>query len=208
MSDSIITDGSISITKNSIINAPVYERENMKSSDPHTRWRKIFSHSTILFAAGILILLPLIVGTSPLPPPYHQYRVTGTIERAGGGPKQNYVVSLVGKFAGFLPDSIIDISSFDSGTVDQCITDTSGYFYIDARAFAEADSISIKVSAADKEPFIAPRWLHPVASIVITGELNTQEPGCTGCSSVETASSPYVKGYLYMFETQRIVIPD
>lgn len=180
----------------------------MKTSALLTERKVTLTNSPLLLTAGILILLPFIVGTSPLPPPYHQYRVTGTIERAGGGPKQNYVVSLVGKFHGFLPDSIIDISSFDPGAVDQCITDTSGYFYLDARAFAEADSISFKVSAVDKEPFIAPRWLHPVASIVITGEINTHEPGCNGCSSVEPSSSSYVKGYLYMFETQRIVIPD
>lgn len=48
--------------------------------------------------AGI-VLVPMILGTSPRPAPYSEYFVRGSVVREGGGARQNFVVSLVGKFS-------------------------------------------------------------------------------------------------------------
>ena len=55
------------------------------------------------FIVSLIILFPLLFGTAPLPAPYHQYQVFGNIERQSGGPKENFVVSLIGKYSAFVP---------------------------------------------------------------------------------------------------------
>jgi len=56
----------------------------------------------------ILVLVctaPFLFALEPLPPPYHQYQVSGTIGREGGGELSNFVVTLVGKSSTHPPDS-------------------------------------------------------------------------------------------------------
>ena len=158
----------------------------------------------------ILILFPFLFGTSPLPAPYHQYRVFGHIERQSGGPKENYVASLVGLYSEFRSDSVIDIISYSTDDKAKSVTDTSGYFFLDVKSFnGKADSIAIKVSAADKQPFISPTWLLSVSGIEIMGESRVdKEPGCAGCGTTEVVTEPIIKGYLYTFPNQTIVLPD
>lgn len=162
------------------------------------------------FLLALVILFPFLFGTSPRPAPYHQYRVYGHIKRQSDGPKENYVVSLIGKYSLFAPDSIVDITSYSTDDKEKSVTDTSGYFFLDVQTFnGKADSISIKVSAADKQPFISPTWLIPANGTEILGEQRTsEEAGCNGCGTTEVVSQPYVKGYLYTFEEQTVVLPD
>ena len=73
----------------------------------------------------------------------------------------------------------------------------------------KADSIAIKVSAVDKQPFISPTWLIPAEGTAVLGEnSSSEEPGCAGCGTTEVVSEPIVKGYLYTFAQQKVVIPD
>jgi hypothetical protein len=134
--------------------------------------------------------------------------VSGVIERQSGGPKQNYVVGMVGKFSAIYRDSIVEIISYSSNEISKYVTDTSGYFYIEARSSSKADSIAIKISAVDKLAFVSQKWLIPSTGLASMGESGSEQPGCTGCGATEVTSEPYIKGYLYMFEEQRITIPD
>jgi hypothetical protein len=168
------------------------------------RWRK----PGFMTAVG-LFLVPMLFGTSPLPPPYHEYAVRGRISRLNGGARQNFVICLVGRSSAMGVDSAIvleDGAVLSTSTVVRAISDTNGGFYLDIQTHWKMDSLGIMVSAVDKEEYVSPMAVAPVFSQEITGETGGQMSGCHGC---ETASptGTYVKGYRYQTLDQLWVIP-
>ena len=161
-----------------------------------------------LFIA-ILILLPYLFSTSPIPPPYHQYKVTGFIERENDGERRNYTVNLVAMFW-HRPDTVINILSISPPGIVEDTTDSSGYFSIDVRSGEKADSISIRAMSPDSQSFVSKSWIIPVVTDSITREVKNQSSGCNGCSkqvSEPSSSSIYVQGYIYSINQVKFVIP-
>jgi hypothetical protein len=152
----------------------------------------------------VIIIVPFIFGTSPRPAPYDEYSVTGKIVRQSGGPKQNYVVSLLGYSKLNRPDTIFALRS--SSGLDYGVTDTSGYFRIDIVS-SKVDSLTIVVTAADKATFVSTKWFSPTGSVTLYDENTYTEPGCGGCAT-ETKMDSYVKGYVRTFQLQTVLIPD
>lgn len=156
----------------------------------------------------LLVLGPLTFGTEPMPPPYHQYVVMGQIMRPSGGPKENFVVTLVGKFSTSVIDTSIELlEGFASpGTGLRAATDTSGEFSLDVQSPLPADSLALKVSAVDQVPLLGEFFPVPAAAETIMGDDPGTSSGCGGCNSVEPLSAT-VRGYRYVIPQQTIVIP-
>ena len=168
------------------------------------RWRKLAEMS-----ASAFLLVPMLIGTSPLPSPYHEYAVQGRISRLNGGPKQNFVISLVGRSGAMGVDSIVvleDGAVLPASTVVRAIADTSGGFSLDVQTHWKMDSLGIKVSAVDKAEYVSAMGAAPIFSQEITGETGGQMSGCHGCETV-TSTETYVKGYRYQTVEQSWVIP-
>lgn len=66
--------------------------------------------SIFALVSAVTMVSQLTIGTSPTPPPYHQYWVSGRIVRNSSLPLNDFVVSLEGKFPNSLPDSLVSIT--------------------------------------------------------------------------------------------------
>jgi hypothetical protein len=159
---------------------------------------KIASRRVASFAAAVMMLLPLVLGTSPLPPPYNEYVVSGTVLRHDGGPAMNVIVSLVGKWNNFA-DSVIDLrwTAIRYQSVKSvAVTDANGAFSLDIQMEWKLDSLAIMVNGLDKPAHVS-RFLPPPDS---RDEIVTESPaemsGCHGCETVTPAHN-YVAGYRY-----------
>ena len=144
-----------------------------------------------------------------MPPPYHEYVLYGSITRPGGASRQNFVVSLVGRFGQFDPDSSVSIEGSlvrHASPAIKTITDTSGSFYLDIQSNVAADSIAILIGAADKPTFVSPFIAIPTSRAEITEQTVAQMHGCHGCESVEPAQT-YLVGYRYQFPSQSVAVP-
>ena len=156
----------------------------------------------------MLVLGPLTFGTSPTPPPYHEYIVNGVVTRPSGGSKENFVVTLVGKFSTSGIDTSIELLAGFAypGTGMRAATDTSGGFSLDVQSPLPADSLSLKASAVDQVPLLGEFFPVPAATETVMGDDPGTSSGCGGCNSVEPLSAT-VRGYRYVIPQQIIVIP-
>ncbi len=158
---------------------------------------------------AILILLPIMLGTSPRPLPYHEYVIHGSLARASEGSKQNFVVSLVRRMRNFDPDSLVELVpgwALYTSPALKAITDTNGAFMLDVQATSIADSIGIKVSAADKPVYVSGLIAVPSTRTEITEQSPSTSHGCHGCEST-TGPDTYVVGYRYQFPDLSLAIP-
>ncbi len=158
----------------------------------------------IIYIIIVIVSAPFIFGTSPRPEPYNEYRVTGHIARQNGGPKENYIVSLLGRSSFNHPDTIFALRS--SNGLDFGVTDSNGYFIIDV-VTQKIDSITVVVSAADKASFISSKWFSPTGSITLYSLRSYDEPGCSGCGT-ETTTENSINGYIHTFQPQTVIIPN
>ena len=165
--------------------------------------------STYRLALAAVLLLPIVLGTSPRPAPYHEFIVHGFISRQAGGMKQNFVVSLVGRFRDFYPDSLIDLDGSavrHSSPAMKAVTDTSGSFWLDVQANFVVDSLAIKVSAVDRPLCFGELFPVPTSRQEITEESAAEMRGCHGCETVSPAQT-YVVGYRYQCPEQTVAVP-
>jgi len=156
----------------------------------------------------MLVLGPLTFGTSPTPPPYHEYIVNGVVTRPSGGSKENFVVTLVGKFSTSGIDTSIELLEGFAypGTRLRAATDTSGGFSLDVQSPLPADSLALKVSAVDQAPLMGDYFPIPAAVETIMGDEPGTSSSCGSCNSVEPLPAT-VRGYRYVISQQTIVIP-
>jgi len=165
-----------------------------------------FFRSCVIMCA---ILSPFMIALEPVPPPYHQFVLRGTVVRFSNGPRSFFVVTLAGKFNGFSSGSTGDLSGdyvYVQGDRTQGITDSTGAFYIQVSLGRKPDSLAIKVEAADKLTYVGNYFKTPEASSEINDTIEESEPGCSGCSRNPVAATR-VLGYRYTIETQLVVLP-
>lgn len=169
--------------------------------------KRVLRSFRIVLAA--LILSPFVFGEEPQLPPYHQYLLVGELSRSNAGPKENFVVTLVGQFSTPFPDTTLELlpplAFFESDAI-WSVTDTSGKFMIDVKSEFKADSIAIKVTAVDKPDYVGSSFFVPQPGTTIMGEHKRSGSGCNGCNNVEPTQS-YVKGYRYQFPYQVVLVP-
>jgi hypothetical protein len=157
----------------------------------------------------ILLLGPVIFGTEPLPPPYHQFRASGQLARTTGASKENFIVTLVGKFSYPARDTTIVLTSgfaYYPSKTPVSMTDTSGIFYLDLKSQFKPDSVAVQVSAVDKPITFGTFLAVPEPSITFTEEYQEQRTGCSSCATSEPMHT-YVTGYQYQLPTLFVTIP-
>jgi hypothetical protein len=165
-----------------------------------------------IIKAGLVViaaLAPFTFANEPLPPPYHQYVLNGTVVRTSNGPKAFFVVSLAGKFSMIRSDTAVDLSAvyyYQQGDRTQSITDSSGAFSLQVTLDMKADSLALRVAAPDKPVFAGELFGIPDAGVEITGTFDEAEPGCSGCSR-NPATTTQIIGYKYTLPEKSILIP-
>ena len=163
--------------------------------------------------AAILLIcsyFSVSIATEPTLPPYHQYFVTGKIERISNGKKGFFVVSLVGKFSRINTDSLVDLSGTFRPQKNEnktFITDSSGSFSILISSMEKADSLAIKISAPDKQNVIGPLFSVGRASATFTIEYTQPREGCECEYSTEAHKQSVIEYYRYDFFNAIITIP-
>lgn len=172
------------------------------------------SRRAIIRAAGsatiALLFGPMIFGTTPTPP-YHQYLVEGHVQRSTGGPKQNFLVTMLGRFSVLSAptDTTLELVGKNilyPSNVSKSVTDTSGHFLLNLNAQWKADSLAIKVVAPDKPDYVASFFFVPEANATFTGEIPAESSGCNDCATV-TPGGSFIAGYQYQLPDQTVVLP-
>lgn len=167
----------------------------------------IFRTAGIIF--GAVVLSRILFGTAPTPPPYHQYLVQGEVQRSTGGGKQNFLVTLVGKFSTPQRDTTIELVRANilyPSNISVIVTDTSGYFVLDLRTQDKADSLAIKVVAVDKPAYVGSFFFVPQAAVTLKGETQEESSGCNGCGT-DIPKQSYTVGYQYALPRQIVTLP-
>ena len=164
----------------------------------------------ILFlVVSIIVLFPFLFSTVSILSSYHQYKITGFIERESAGERENFAINLVAVFW-YRPDTVVNVLSISPPGIVKSITDSSGYFTIDVRSGEKADSISIRAMSPDSQSFIAKNWIVPVVTDSVIREVKNQSSGCNGCSrqvDEPLSSNTYVQGYIYSINQVKFIIP-
>jgi hypothetical protein len=169
---------------------------------------RLLSRAAVIIVT-LVVLGPMILGTEPIPPPYHQLVVRGQVQRSSGGPRQNFAVTLVGRFSFSQADTIVELVAgfvVTPGDAINSVTDTGGAFFLDLKCHAKPDSLAVKVSAVDRADVLGEFFSVPEASTTIMGEYRDETSGCNGCGTTEPAQS-YIKGYQYQLPSQTVLVP-
>jgi hypothetical protein len=170
----------------------------------------IYFHKIFLFVAIALITASFSIATEPTPAPYHEYIVSGMLERLNK-PKENFVVSLVGKFnQRYSDDSLVDLNGGYLGPLNwKVVTDSTGNFSLDIKYFNKVDSIGIKISSPDHSPYISPLFHTGTPSITITEQYQNPQPnGCRSCTmSTDAQTNVRIVGYKYYFSQKIVSLP-
>ncbi len=167
-------------------------------------------HTSCAFLASILLLILMSIGTSPLPPPYHQYYVSGVLERPSGGSRKDFTVILLGKFPNAAPGKYTVVRYSDFGPQDDFpigITDSTGAFALRASNNQKADSLEIGVVVPDRPlstgtPFyVGAARGSPAYEPYTSGT----ESGCRTCTS-EPTTQEVIRYYSYFFDSVAVAI--
>lgn len=166
---------------------------------------------TILRALALAMLLPFIVGTTPVEV-YYQFVVKGRVIRQGGGSPANHTVVLLGKGAGD-PNYRI-LTSYRTDTQEPnlpvALTDGTGAFLVSVVPnWGMVDSLRLGVTIPGDttlrlgEPFAA--GSHDRTSEDLR---QMRQPESTGCScATEPGSVTYTAGYIYHYDNRTVTIP-
>lgn len=157
----------------------------------------------------ILTVMPFMLANEPEPPPYHQYSVSGTLERLGGGSTKDFAVTLFGWFpsqggSGFLPFEEATYPRDGDHPVD--LTDSAGAFSVRVSSNYRLDSIRLAVVIPDNPMFGNPWYIDESDGIptIITYEV-PGEPGCFGIEG-DPVSGSKTSFYSYIYFDQTISI--
>lgn len=154
-------------------------------------------------------LSPFIIATEPIPPPYHQFVLSGTMIRASDGPRAHFIVTLAGKFNGLPADSTGDLSRYYSSSQENrtlSITDSNGTFFLQVNLTQKPDSLAVRVEAPDKPVYLGSYFKTPDADATITETADETEPGCSGCSK-NPVSTTRIVGYRHTIQPQMVILP-
>jgi hypothetical protein len=166
-------------------------------------------HHWGIATVAVVILVPTVFGTSPLPPPYHEYVVEGKLSRPNGAGLQNFVVVLTGRSSlqGIDTTIVLDEGpALSTSAAAISITDTSGHFFLDVQARWMMDSLGVQVRSVDKPEYMSSKIDAPAYRQEITGEMGGESTGCRGCESTAPVET-YVKGYKYQTLSHEWLLP-
>jgi hypothetical protein len=164
--------------------------------------RSISPHTIIVVA---LLLIPMAVRTTSPSNPYHDFNVSGRIERVGGGALQNYTIALAVRGRAQPGEYTL----LREGSRPFALTSESGSFHLSASLYDyigadDADSLAVAVLVPGDE-FIrddsfARRSVRPTED---RRSYSTESDGC--CESPTEGVNTV--GYIYHYPDQVVLIP-
>lgn len=158
----------------------------------------------------ILTVTPFLLADTPEPPPYHQYSVSGTLQRPGGGSTKDFAVTLLGWFPDqnqsvFLPFEGVAYPLYSDHTI--ALTDSSGAFFVRVSSNFRADSVRLAVVIPENPAMPGNPW-YIDGSVGIPTIIYYEVPGEPGCFGIEgdPVTESKTSFYSYLFFDQTISI--
>ena len=162
--------------------------------------KNLFKYKTIVIT--LMLVFSINFGTSPLPPAYYTYKVSGTIFCNPFGSVENYSVFLYGKSAkeyysnpkdsSYYP--IDGMGNYNEHPIDNI--DSDGKYYIRVDSETKFDSIKVCIIIQNQKIiFSIPQYVNEDDLQAITEEYDASIYGAVGCSgcSTENISTRVVK---------------
>lgn len=163
------------------------------------------TYSLLLILLAV-ILAPFTFGIATTPKIlWHQYVVSGTLERASGLSRENFTVALAGRIGSEEYRRIRGTIRPSPSPV--AITDTSGRFLISVSDAVRFDSIRVMIVRPDSLPLFGEPLAVGAARVFTeyTTADYTDPEGCNGCRT--TGTTTVVAGYVYNFSEQSVILP-
>lgn len=131
---------------------------------------------------AVLCFVPFALGTSPLPPPYHRYTVSGTVTHRNGAPARDIILVMFTRTA---HDTALQISRSTVMADDRpmSVSSNDGAFVLSVRTDMPAESLAIGAIAPGR-PMMRDGAFHPdtlLANAMKGKGTNTTDVGCAGC---------------------------
>jgi len=145
------------------------------------------------FIIAMLLMFTINLGTSPLPPPYFTYKVSGTIFCDSLTNVENYTVFLYGKQAERNYLNILDslyhpiegMGNYNEHPIDN--SDSDGKYYISVDSEIRFDSIKVMVIRPNQKILYSiPIYIAEEDLQAITEEYDASLYGAVGCSGCST----------------------
>ena len=182
-----------------------------KIAKPQNKLKEsMIKHFRLYLLVAFCLYFSVSIATPPTLAPYHQYNVSGKIERISNSSKANFVVSLVGKFSDINKDSIINITKVNTtekNENEKYLTDSTGNFIIIVSSTIKADSLAVKVSAPDKQDVIGFFFTVGAPSFTVQSEYVEDRMGCECEYSTDAKKYAETKYYRYDFQNKTVTIP-
>ncbi len=144
---------------------------------------------------ALALFMPLAFGTSPLPPPFHRYVVSGRVSHRDGSPAAEVILVL---FARTARDTALHMPRSPVSTDEQpiAVSTNDGQFVLTARTETIAESLAVG-AIADNRPLVRNAAFHPDSSLAYATRrkgTNTTDVGCAGCGT-DPATFEYTVSY-------------
>lgn len=156
-----------------------------------------------------MVLAPFLFGTEPSLPPYHDFTVTGVLQRPAGGSRAGFTVVLCGK-SRLMNDSTFQILrglGYSTNDRPVALTDSGGAFQLRVSSY-EVDTLALGVVVPDRPVQLGVPF--PVKVSMATPHWETyksgEATGCAGCATDPPVTSR-VRYYSYYFGDEIITIP-
>ena len=150
---------------------------------------------TIPGIVAVLCFVPFALGTSPLPPPYHRYTISGTVTYRNGAPARDIIMVMFTRTA---YDTALQISRSAVMAEDRPLSVSSidGGFVLSVRTDTPAESLAIGAIATGR-PMMRDGAFHPdtlLANAMKGKGTNSTDVGCAGCGP-EPSKYEYTEYY-------------
>jgi hypothetical protein len=170
----------------------------------HVRCSRVLHSIPALVA--VLCFVPFALGTSPLPPPYYRYTVSGTVTHRDGRPARDIIMVMFTRTA---YDTALQISRSTLMADDRplSVSSLNGWFVLSVRTDIAAESLAIGAIAAGR-PMMRDAAFHP--DTLLTNAMKEKgttstDVGCAGCGA---EPSPYEYTVYYATSISRNVVLD
>jgi len=143
------------------------------------------------------LLVPLVLGTSPLPPPYHRYSLSGTIAWADGDPATGVTVLMLARTR-FDTTLRVVVGNFRTDDKPLGVTDPDGNFVLSVSLELEAESLSVGQIAPGRPMVLSEPFRPDTVNVFAMMNRATvdAERGCSGCGA-DPSHYEYIEYYAH-----------
>ena len=143
------------------------------------------------------LLVPFVFGTSPLPPPYHRYYLSGTLTWSDGAPAAGVTVIMLARTE-FDTTLRVVVENIRHDDKPLGVTGPDGTFVLSGSLELEAESLSVGQIAPGR-PMVLSEPFRPdtvnVLAMMKRGTADAQS-GCSGCAA-DPSPYEYIEYYYH-----------